>query len=91
MRVRTADNPLQQAWAIHLSLQLASGQSLFIGSVSPYPIDRAGSFTVPIPTDARASLAEHGGVLISELQAASGQPMREPLTIEWWATWEQSP
>ena len=87
----TASNPMHQAWAINLSLQLANDETLFIGSVSPYPIDRPGSFTVPIPALVQEPLAEQGGVLVAELQAASGQPLREPLEIEFSATWRQLP
>lgn len=82
---------MRQGWAINLTLRLANGEQLFIGSISPYPIDSSGSFTVPIPAPARESLAAQGGVLIAALQAASGQPMREPLAIELSATWTGLP
>jgi hypothetical protein len=55
----------------------------------PYPIDRPGTFTVPISSLARESLAGQSGVLIAELQSADGHLLRAPLAVTLTTDWAE--
>jgi hypothetical protein len=83
--VPTGDPP--QAWAIDIAVELPDGRRTDLGSVSPFPVGAAGTFTLPVPEIGREVLARDGGVLVAELKPASAEPLREPLTVEITMSW----
>lgn len=80
----TIENPSSQAFSLAASLAAQSGaHEEQIGSVTPFPATRPGSFVLTLPEAARTSVTRDGPLVLRlTLQPiASDRPLAEPLRV----------